>query len=344
MPDGRAVSEYTLTNAHGMVVQVITYGGIVRSIQVPDRSGHKGDVVLGYDNLDGYVKNVNNPYFGALVGRYANRIAYGHFTLDGHRYTLPINNPPNSLHGGTIGFDKVVWTAKALSGSTPRLQLTHVSKDGDQGYPGTLSVKVVYTLANDDSLKIDYTATTDKDTVVNLTSHSYFNLDGAGNSTILPTRMQLFANRYTPINKNLIPTGKLASVAGTPLDFRHPTAVGARISSNNTQIKYANGYDHNWVLAHPSGVLGHAAHVVDPRSGRVLDVYTTEPGLQFYTGNFLNGKNIGKGGHSYPFRSAFCLEAQHYPDSPNHKNFPTTELKPGQTYRQTTVYKFSTGK
>ena len=341
MPNGTPVSLYTLSNSHGMQVEITNLGGIITSIRVPDRHGKVGEIALGYDNLAGYVKNVNNPYFGAIAGRYANRIARGHFTLDGHVYTLPINNTPNSLHGGTIGFDKIVWNAAPIHAGDPRLALSLVSVDGDQGYPGALHVKVVYTLTDANELKIDYTATTDADTVVNLTSHSYFNLAGAGNGDILPTRLTIDADRFTPIDKVLIPTG-IQSVTGTPFDFRKSTAIGARIGKANQQLKFGNGYDHNWILNHPAGKLGFAVRAYDPRSGRVLTMSTTEPGVQCYTGNFLDGKNIGHGGKSYKFRYGFALEAQHFPDSPNHPKFPSTELKPGQTYRQTTVYKFST--
>jgi len=340
MPTGAPVTLYTLTNDHGMQVQIMNLGGIITSIQVPDRKGRVGEVALGYDDLAGYVKN-NSPYFGAIAGRYANRIALGHFALDGHVYTLPINNAPNSLHGGKVGFDKLVWSAAPIHAGDPQLTLSLVSKDGDQGYPGTLHVKVVYTLTDANELKLDYTATTDKDTVVNLTSHSYFNLAGAGNGDILPTRLTIDADRFTPVNKDLIPTG-IESVGGTPLDFRKSTKIGARIGQKNQQLKFANGYDHNWVLNHQARQLGFAVRAYDPRSGRVLTLSTTEPGVQCYTGNFLDGKIVGHGGKVYKFRYGFALEAQHFPDSPNHPKFPSTELKPGQTYRQTTVYKFST--
>ena len=340
-PSGQAVSLYTLTNRHGAQATITNYGGIVTSLKVPDRNGNRGDVVLGYDMLAGYVKA--SPYFGALIGRYGNRIAKGRFTLDGQTHKLFVNNGPNSLHGGKVGFDKKVWNATPLHRRNGvALALGLLSRDGEEGYPGNLHVRVVYTLTDDNALRIDYTATTDKDTVLNLTNHSYFNLAGAGNGTILPTRMMINANRYTPVDKTQIPTGQLARVAGTPFDFRRPHAIGARINANNAQLKIGNGYDHNFVLNHRGPSLIHAARAVDPRSGRVLDVYTTEPGVQLYTGNFLDGTNIGKGGKVYKQRYAFCLECQHFPDSPNHPKFPTTELRPGQVYHQTTIYQFST--
>ncbi len=340
-PSGQAVSLYTLTNKRGGQVKITNYGGIVTSIIVPDRRGRMGDVALGYDNLAAYVKA--SPYFGALVGRYANRIAKGRFTLDGKTYKLAVNNGPNSLHGGKVGFDKKVWAAKAMQTSNgPALALNLVSSDGEEGYPGKMSVRVVYTWTEDNALNINYTATTTKPTVVNLTNHTYFNLNGAGNGNILGHRLMLNANRYTPIDKTSIPLGPLASVSGTPFDFRRPTLIGARINNANTQLKNGAGYDHNYVLNHSGPSLILAARVVAPQSGRVLETYTTEPGIQLYTGNFLDGTNVGKGRKPYRKRYAFCLEAQHFPDSPNHPRFPTTKLKPGQTYHQTTIYKFST--
>lgn len=340
-PSGQAVSLYTLTNKHGAQVKITNYGGIVTSIIVPDRRGHLGDVVLGFDNIEGYVKH--SPYFGALVGRYANRIAKGHFTLDGKKYTLAVNNGVNSLHGGKVGFDKKVWTATPMHMKNGvGLGLHLVSPDMEEGYPGKMNVNVVYTWTDDDTLGIKYTATTTKDTVVNLTNHSYFNLNGAGNGTVLNQRVMINASRYTPIDKTSIPLGPLASVSGTPFDFRRPMSIGARIEANNLQLKNGAGYDHNFVLNHPPHTLGLAARVYSPESGRVLTVYTTEPGVQFYTANFLDGTFAGKGGKVYKKRSAFCLECQHFPDSPNHPAYPTTKLRPGQTYRQTTQYHFST--
>jgi aldose 1-epimerase len=341
MPEGQAIHLYTLSNLHGMQVGITNYGGRVVSIRVPDRSGTMADVVLGFDDLEGYLGG-NDPYFGAIVGRYANRIAKGQFTLEGVLYKLPVNNGPNSLHGGLKGFDKRVWTAREASTSPPSLELTYLSKDGEEGYPGDLNVKVVYTLTDDNELKIDYSATTDKDTVLNLSNHSYFNLAGAGNGDILQHVLMINADRFTPVDANLIPTGELREVAGTPFDFRQPTAIGARINADDQQLKFAGGYDHNFVLNRQGSGLVLAARVTDPESGRVLEVLTTQPGLQFYTGNFLDGTIHGKGGKVYGHRSAFCLETQHFPDSPNHPSFPSTELKPGETYHQVTVFKFST--
>jgi aldose 1-epimerase len=342
MTDGMSLNLYTLTNSNGMQVSITQYGARVVSILVPDRHGKLGDVVLGFDDLKGYLGN--NPYFGAIVGRYANRIAHGRFTLDGVTYKLPINDGPNSLHGGPEGFDKRVWTAKELPGTHPALEMTYLSKDGEEGYPGNLSVKVVYTLEPDNALRLDYTATTDKDTVVNLANHAYFNLAGEGNGNILNQVMMINADKFTPIDSTLIPTGKLEDVEGTPFDFRKPTPIGERINQDNQQLKFAHGYDDNWVLNRHGSGLSLAARAYDPESGRVLEVLTTQPGIQFYTGNFLDGTIHGKGGKAYGYRSAFCLETQHFPDSPNHPNFPSTELKPGETYHQVTVFKFSTEK
>jgi aldose 1-epimerase len=334
MPDGTAVELYTLTNAHGMHADIITYGGTVVRLTAPDRAGKLADVVLGMDNLDGYRSQPN--YFGALIGRYGNRIGRAKFTIEGKEYTLPKNDGANTLHGGARGFDKRVWKARPANGG---LELTYVSADGEEGFPGTLTAKVVYTLTDQNELKIDYTATTDKPTVANLTNHSYFNLAGEG--TILQHEVTIVADRFTPVDAGLIPTGELRSVKGTPFDFTKSTAIGARIDAKDEQIQFGHGYDHNWVLNSSNGSLAKAAEVHDPKSGRVMEVWTTEPGLQFYTGNFLDGKVIGKGGTAYPFRAAFCMETQHFPDSPNQPKFPTTELKPGQTYHTTTVYKFS---
>lgn len=341
MPDGRSVYLYTLTNANGMQVKITNYGGTITSIVVPDSRGRMGDVVLGYNDLPDYLQDKNGTYFGALIGRYGNRIAKGRFTLDGKTYQLYINNPPNTLHGGHYGFNKKLWSATPIHRrGTVGLVLRYLSRDGEEGYPGDLNVRVVYTLTNDNALKIDYHATTDKDTVVNLTCHPYFNLAGAGNGDVLDHRLTINASHYTPIDKNLIPTGEIAPVAGTPLDFRRPTAIGARIGEDNVQLANAGGYDHNFVLNQPGHALILAARVTCPRSGRVMEVYTTQPGLQFYSGNFLNGTNIGKGGKAYKKHYGFCLETQHYPDSPNQARFPTTELRPGQTYRQIAIYKF----
>lgn len=337
-PAGETVDLYTLKNAKGAEAAISTYGGVVVSLKVPDRSGVLADVVLGYDDFDGYVQNP--AHFGAIVGRYGNRIAHAKFTLDGVAYTLAKNDGENSLHGGTRGFDKMLWKAKPGSGAS--LELTYLSKDGEEGYPGNLSTTVVYTLTDDNELKIDYTATTDKDTVLNLTNHSYFNLAGEGQGDILAHQLTINAGRFTPVDKTLIPTGELRSVEGTPLDFRQPHAIGERINSTDEQIVLGRGYDHNFVLNRTGDGLVTAAKVTEPKSGRVLEVLTTEPGMQFYTGNFLDGTIHGKGGHVYGRRTAFCMETQHYPDSPNHPDFPTTELKPGAVYRTTTVYRFST--
>ncbi len=338
MPDGVPVKIYTLRNKNGMEARILNYGGIIQSLEVPDKHGKLGDVVLGYDNLDDYL--TNSPYFGALIGRYGNRIAKGRFTLDGVTYQLATNNGPNSLHGGVRGFDKVIWQAKpGRSDLGQTLQLTYVSHDGEEGYPGQLKVTALYTLTEDNAIRLDYTATCNKDTIVNLTQHSYFNLAGQGN--ILGHIVYINADRFTPVDSTLIPTGELEPVAGTPFDFRTPTAVGARIHEDNEQLKFAGGYDQNWVINHPMGELGLDARVTEPTTGRVLEVWSTEPGLQFYTGNFLDGTMKGKGGWVYQFRDGLTMEPQHYPDSPNHPNFPSTELKPGETYHNTIIYRFS---
>jgi len=338
--DGTPVEIYTLRNGKGMEARVITYGGIVQSLKVPDKEGNPGDVVLGYDDLGGYV--TNSPFFGALIGRYGNRIAKGKFTLDGQEYTLPINNAPNCLHGGDKGFFAQVWkvTAADVGPDGPRLELSYLSKDGEEGFPGNLQVMATYTVTKDNALRVDFKATTDKDTVCNLTHHSYFNLSGSGD--VLGYLAYINADKFTPVDATLIPTGELKPVAGTPFDFLTPTAIGARIGQDDQQLKYANGYDDNWVLNHPPGELGVAARVEDPVSGRVLTVSTTAPGIQFYTGNFLNGTIKGKTGQVYQFRTGFCLEPQDFPDAPNHPDFPSAELKPGETYQSTMIYKFST--
>jgi len=339
MPNGAAVELYTLTNAKGMQAGIITYGGTVVSLTAPDRNGKYADVVLGMDDLAGYMKAT--AFFGALIGRYGNRIGHAQFTLEGKTHKLPANDGPNTLHGGPAGFDKHVWSA--LPGSSAdgeTLELTYVSKDGEEGFPGTLTSKVVYTLTNNNELKIDYTATTDKPTVVNLTNHSYFNLAGQGEGDVLTHEVMIDAARFTPVDATLIPTGELRPVAGTPFDFTKPTAVGARIEAADEQIKFGKGYDHNWVLNKGAGGLTKAAEVHEAKSGRVMEVWTTEPALQFYTGNFLDGTLHGKG-KTYVRRGALCMETQHYPDSPNQPAFPSTELKPGATYHTTTVYRFS---
>jgi aldose 1-epimerase len=337
-PDGQNVDLYTLANKNGAEVAITNFGGSVVSIKVADRQGKIEDVVLGYDSLDGYVSD--KAYLGAVIGRYGNRIAQGRFTLDGATYTLARNNGENSLHGGIKGFNKAVWTAREVAGKDgPSVELTYLSKDGEEGYPGNLAVKVVYTLTERNELKIDYSATTDKKTVVNLTNHSYFNLNPGG-SNILQHVVMTDADKFTPVDAALIPTGELRSVAGTPFDFRKPTAIGARIEQDDEQLKLGHGYDHNFVLNKRGKGVELAARVVEPRTGRVLEVLTSEPGVQFYTGNFLDGVR-GKGGKEYRRRSAFCLETQHFPDSPNHPKFPTTELKAGEKYHSTTIYKFS---
>jgi aldose 1-epimerase len=335
--DGTAVDLYTLTNAKGVEARITNYGGIVVSLKIPDRNGVKADVVHGFDSVSGYK---DSPYFGALIGRYGNRIAKGKFTLDGKEYTLAINNPPNALHGGVKGFDKVVWTARPFQGKLgPSLELHYVAKDGEEGYPGKLEVTAVYTLTEDNSLRLEYTAKTDKPTVVNLTQHTYFNLAGGGD--ILGHEVMIDADKFTPVDSTLIPTGELRPVKGTPMDFTRPVAIGARINQDDEQLKFGKGYDHNWVLNKPAGQLAVIARVVEPKSGRVLEVLSTEPGLQFYTGNFLDGKLQGKG-RVYPFRSGFCMEPQHFPDTPNKPSFPSVVLRPGQVYTHTMVYRFTT--
>jgi aldose 1-epimerase len=339
-PAGVAVDLYTLRNRHGMEARIATYGGIITSLTVPDRKGHYADVVLGYDSLAGYEKGTS--YFGALIGRYGNRIAHGRFMLDGVSYKLATNNGPNSLHGGAVGFDKVVWKVSDASVKErgAQLALSYTSRDGEEGYPGNLKVDAVYTLTDDNMLRLEYTAVTDKDTPVNLTQHSYFNLRGHGD--ILGHVLQIPGGRFTPVDSTLIPTGQLQPVVGTPFDFRQPTAIGARIEVADEQLKNGMGYDHNWVLDKRPGVLGVVATVYDPDSGRVLQISSTEPGVQFYSGNFLDGKSVGKGGWAYEKHDVLALEPQHFPDSPNRSNFPPVILKPGQTYRNTIVYTFST--
>jgi aldose 1-epimerase len=337
-PDGTAVDLYTLRNDKGAEARICNYGGIVTSLKVRDRNGKLGDVVLGYDNLAGYLRA--SPHFGCLVGRYGNRIAQGKFTLNGKEYTLARNNNGNHLHGGLKGFDKVVWAAKPIpSRLGTALELKYVSQDGEEGYPGNLSITAVYTLTDDNALRLDFTATTDADTVCNLTHHSYFNLAGAGD--VLNHQVMIYADKFTPVDANLIPTGDLRPLDGSPLDFRHAEKIGARINQADEQLKLGNGYDHNYVLSKPPGELGLAARVYEDSSGRLLEVFTTEPGMQFYTGNFLDGSITGKGGWVYQFRNGFCFEPQHFPDSPNQPYFPTTVLKPGQTYQNTIIYKFS---
>jgi aldose 1-epimerase len=335
--DGEAVDLYTLRGTGGIEARISNYGGIIVSIKTPDREGHLDDVLLGFDHLEGYQKL--NPYFGAIVGRVCNRIANAAFSLEGKTYRLAANNGVNSLHGGGKGFDKMFWqVAPASVPSSPMLELHYFSKDGEEGYPGNLQVKAVYSMTTDNGLRLDLTATTDKTTVVNLTQHPYFNLAGQGD--VLGHCVQIDADQFTPVNAALIPTGELRPVAGTPFDFRQPMAIGARIEQEDEQLRLGHGYDHNYVLNHPSGRLDLVARVTEPVSGRVLEVLTTEPGLQFYTGNHLNNLR-GKGGKNYSKRSGFCLEAQHFPDSPNHPEFPTVTLRPGEVYRNTIIFRFS---
>ena len=341
--DGQPVELFTLTNAHGIEVRLTNYGGIITSLKAPDRSGRFDDIVLGYDSLNGYLRN--SPYFGAIVGRYGNRIAKGRFTLDGTTYRLAVNNGPNSLHGGIRGFDKVVWNAEPFrSDGIEGVALEYTSADMEEGYPGTLRARVTYTLTDDNRLIVDYHATSDKPTPVNLTQHSYWNLAGDGSRDILSHVLTINADSMTPVDSTLIPTSEISPVVGTPFDFRTPMAIGPRIDQRqNTQIRYGGGYDHNFVLNRgnvTADSLLHAAHVAEPSTGRTLDIFTTEPGIQFYSGNFLDGTITGKAGHIYKYRYGLALETQHYPDSPNHPNCPSTILRPGRQYRSRTVFAF----
>jgi len=343
-PDGQPVDLYVLTNKNGAEASITNYGGAVVSIKVPDRNGKLADIVLGYDTADGYVND--KSHFGGIIGRFGNRIAHAQFVLDGKTYTLAKNNGENTLHGGVKGFDKALWTAKTLPVKDGQsLELSYLSKDGDEGFPGNLKVTVTYTWTDANALQIEYSATTDKKTVVNLTNHSYFNLAGQGSGDILGHLLVIEADKFTPVDAGLIPTGELRDVAGTPFDFRKPVAIGARIDQDDEQSKLGGGYDHNFVLRRSAGVgESLAARVVEPASGRVLEVWTTEPGVQFYTGNFLDGKTPGKGGVTYPRRNAFCLETQHYPDSPNQPKFPSVVVKPGERYHTITTYRFTVEK
>ena len=346
MPDGTPVEIYTLRNSKGAEARIMTYGGIVQKLTMPDKSGQFADIVLGFDTLDGYTRDSYVkacPYFGALIGRYGNRIGGAKFTLEGQTYQLATNNGPNSLHGGIKGFDKVVWTAEEaeVGEHGPKLELTYLSKDGEDGFPGNLKVKATYTLTEDNALKLTFKATTDKPTIVNLTHHSYFNLAGQGNGDILGHLVYMNADKTTPVDSGLITTGAFADVTGTPFDFRTPTAIGARINDADTVLQYGPGYDHNWVINKPPGQLGLMARVTEPTTGRVMEVWSDEPGLQFYAGNFLDGSLTGKDGKVYQRRTGFCMEPQHYPDSPNKSNFPSVELKPGEKYHNTIIYKFS---
>jgi aldose 1-epimerase len=339
LPDGTQVDAFTLANANGIVVRAITYGGIITSLRVPDRNGQLDDIVLGFDDLAGYLEE--NPYFGAIIGRYGNRIAGGRFTLEGQDYTLATNNGPNHLHGGITGFDKVVWQAEPFeNGDSVGVTFSYTSSDGEEGYPGNLDVRVTYTLTAANELVFDYYAVTDRATPVNLTQHSYFNLAGDASDDILDHRLTVNADHFTPVDSTLISTGAIAPVAGTPFDFRSATAIGARIDQEQEQLRHGLGYDHNFVLNREDSTVTHAARVYDPQTGRLMDVYTTEPGIQFYAGNFLDGSITGKAGHVYGHRSGFCLETQHFPDSPNQPEFPSTILRPGEEYRSTTTYVF----
>jgi len=336
-PDGKQVDIFTLRNPDGIEARICNYGGILVSLKTPDRHGRLEDVVLGWDHLDGYLPQ--GPYFGALVGRVGNRIANAAFTLEGVTYALAANDGPNAIHGGRKGFDKVVWqAARTVTPSGPALELNYLSRDGEEGYPGNLSVKAVYSLTPDNGLRLDFTGTTDKTTLVNLTQHTYFNLAGKGD--ILGHQVYIDADRFTPMDNGLIPTGELRSVKGTPFDFRQPAAIGARIEQDDEQLKNGRGYDHNFVLNHPPGRLDVIARVSEPVTGRVLEVLTTEPGVQLYSGNFLDGTIKGKGGQVYPKRSGFCLETEHFPDAPHHPQFPSITLKPGEVYRSATVFRF----
>lgn len=345
LPDGRAVTLYSLRNAHGFEARIMDFGGTVVDLVTPDRDGDFADVSLGFDSVEGYLGR--SPYFGALIGRIGNRVADGRFTLDGKTYSLAKNNFPTPelpchLHGGLVGYDKVLWAAEPTTrDGNPALRLTYTSPDGEEGYPGTLVIAVTYSVSDDNSLRIDYHATTDQATPVNLTNHTYFNLKGAGAGTILGHELMIVARHYTPVNAGLIPTGEIAPVAGTPLDFTSPHVIGARVNADHQQLTFGGGYDHNWVLDNQDGDLALAARVYEPLTGRVMEVLTDQPGLQFYGGNFLDGTLKNAAGQPYEYRGAFCLETQHYPDSPNQPNFPSIILRPGDTYATTTLYRFS---
>ena len=339
--DFDSITEYTLTNKSGMVVKITNYGATITSIVVPDRDGNMADVTLGYDSVEGYINAPERPYFGAVVGRYGNRIAKGRFAIDGTEYTLAVNNGENHLHGGHMGFDKVVWTAETVENG---VKLTYVAKDGEEGYPGNLTLSVTYILTDENEIVMHYEATTDKATIVNVTNHAYFNLAGEGADTINDHILQINASKITPVDDGLIPTGAFADVAGTPFDFREPTEIGKRVNAEDPQIQYGFGYDHNWVLDRKGDGMEPAATLYEPKSGRVLEVLTTEPCIQFYGGNFLSGRLVGKSGKNYKHRSGMCLETQHAPDSPNHEGeagWPSVILRPGEKYDTTTIYKFS---
>jgi aldose 1-epimerase len=337
-PEGVTIERFILTNGNGLEASIITYGGTLTALRVPDRNGTLSDVVLGFDSLESYLGE--HPYFGSLIGRYGNRIADGRFTLDGVSYTLARNNGANHLHGGPNGFHRAIWQAQTItSGDGPTLELRYLSRDGEEGYPGNLSVTVRYTLTEQNELRLDYQAQTDQATVINLTNHSYFNL--AGNGDILGHQLELLADHFLPVDDNQIPLGQLQPVHGTPMDFTRATPIGARIGEDDEQLRAGQGYDHTWVLNGGTAQAGLAARLYDPSSGRVMEVETTEPGIQFYSGNLLDGSVTGKGGQIYQKHAALCLETQHFPDSPNQPRFPSTVLRPGDTYRQTTAYRFA---
>ncbi len=341
LADGSEVYEYTLTNANGMKARIINYGAIVVSLEVPDKSGKLGDVILGYDNLEGYVND--KSYQGSIVGRYGNRIGKGKFVLDGNEYQLEINDGENHLHGGSKGFFQALWTAEPVESTTdPALKLTYKSPDGEMGYPGNVTVEVVYTVTNDNELKIEYSGVTDKTTILNPTHHSYFNLTGDPTKTILDHELMINADKTTEVGAGLIPTGKLSDVENTPMDFRTSTKIGARVDAEDAQLKLGLGYDHNWVLNNYNKQIQKVVELYDPSTGRLMEVLTDQPGMQFYSGNFLNGTIKGKKGITYQHRTGLCLEAQLFPDSPNKPEFPSSTLKPGETYKQQTIYKFST--
>jgi len=337
--DFDSIKQYTLKNDNGMAVKITNYGATITSIVVPDRDGNFADVALGYNDVKGYINAIDRPYFGSVVGRYGNRIAKGKFSIDGVEYQLATNNGENHLHGGNMGFDKVVWDAEAIDNG---VELTYLAKDGEEGYPGNLKVKVVYTLSDDNEIRIEYTAVTDKATVVNLTNHTYFNLAGEGSGTINGHELRINASRFTPVDAGLIPTGELRDVAGTPFDFRKAKTIGRDIEADDEQLKFGLGFDHNWVLDRKGDGMELAATLYEPKSGRVLEVITDQPAVQFYGGNFLDGRLIGKSGKPYGHRCGLCLETQHSPDSPNHPEWPGTILRPGEQYRTTTIYRFST--
>ncbi len=336
--DGMSIERYTLTNGNGLEASIMTYGGTLLTLGVPDRQGQLGDVVLGFDTLQPYL--IDHPFFGSLVGRFANRIAHGRFELNGRSYTLARNNGQNHLHGGPGGFHHVVWSAaERTSTDGPSVELTYLSPDGEEGYPGNLSVTVAYTLSNQDELRIDYTATTDQDTIINLTNHAYFNL--AGHGTILDHELELVAAHFLPVDSTSIPLGEIRAVQNTPMDFTTTKAIGLAIGADDEQTRNGQGYDHTWVLDQGGGSLGLAARLSEPTTGRVMETYTTQPGIQFYSGNLLDGSLTGKGGQRYEKYAGLCLETQHFPDSPNQPHFPSAVLRPGQTFKQTTVYRFS---